>query len=226
MAIFVLMNYSVFNGKILGKIVWKCQAEVFGWLTSFINGQFNPVTDRTTCHRSLFQAYEFAMHFRTSRWDVTDYASVQGTTRGYGIHHTGDNDKWSGTSCALVEHSAWWFNNCHWADLNAQYYNIWAATWQNQQNECAPSEDSDQPGHAPSLIRVFAVRIMKAWVLSYPFSAQRRLWSDLADAQVCLSLRWAHSHFVGFFMSWLISRFNRISYFFHRGHHLVSVAWL
>ena len=24
---------------------------------------------------------------------------------------------------------------------------IWAASWQNQQNECAPSEDSDQPGH-------------------------------------------------------------------------------
>ena len=35
---------------------------------------------------------------------------------------------------------------------------IWATTWQNQQNECAPSEDSDQPGHPPSLIRVFAVR--------------------------------------------------------------------
>ena len=29
---------------------------------------------------------------------------------------------------------------------------IWAATWQNQQNECAPSEDSDQPGHLPSPI--------------------------------------------------------------------------
>ena len=26
------------------------------------------------------------------------------------------------------------------------------------QSECAPSEDSDQPGHPPSLIRVFAVR--------------------------------------------------------------------
>ena len=25
---------------------------------------------------------------------------------------------------------------------------------------CAPSEDSDQPGHLPSLIRVFAVRSM------------------------------------------------------------------
>ena len=28
----------------------------------------------------------------------------------------------------------------------------WAATWQNQQSGCAPSEDSDQPGHPPSLI--------------------------------------------------------------------------
>ena len=56
--------------------------------------------------------------------------------------------------------------------------NIWAMTWQNQQNECAPSKDSDQPGHPPSLIRIFAVRIKKAQALSYPLSAQRRLWSD------------------------------------------------
>ena len=40
-----------------------------------------------------------------------------------------------------------------------------------QQNECAPSEDSAQPGHLPSLIRVFTVRMKKAWVLSYPLSA-------------------------------------------------------
>ena len=39
---------------------------------------------------------------------------------------------------------------------------IWVATWQNQHSECAPSEDSDQPGHPPSLIRVFAVRMKKA----------------------------------------------------------------
>ena len=32
----------------------------------------------------------------------------------------------------------------------------------------APNEDSDQPGHPPSLIRVFAVRMKKHWVLSYP----------------------------------------------------------
>ena len=31
---------------------------------------------------------------------------------------------------------------------------------------CAPSEDSDQPGHSPSLIRVFAVRMKKHSVLS------------------------------------------------------------
>ena len=25
----------------------------------------------------------------------------------------------------------------------------WAASWQNQQSDCAPSEDSGQPGHRP-----------------------------------------------------------------------------
>ena len=42
------------------------------------------------------------------------------------------------------------------------------------------------------LIRVFAVCIKKAWVLSYPLSTQQSLWSDWADAQADLSLRWAH----------------------------------
>ena len=69
---------------------------------------------------------------------------------------------------------------------------------------CAPNEDSDQPGHPPSLIRVFTVRMKKASFLSYPLSAQRRLWSDWADAQADLSLRWAHTHFVGFFTRQLI----------------------
>ena len=51
---------------------------------------------------------------------------------------------------------------------------------------CAPSEDSDQPGHPPSLI---SRRLTVAWVLSYPLSAKRRL---------CLSLRWAHMPFCWF----------------------------
>ena len=72
----------------------------------------------------------------------------------------------------------------------------------NPTNECVPSEDSDQPVHLSSLIRVFAVRMKKAWILSYPLSAQQ--WSDWADAQVDQSLCWVHIHFVGFVMSWLI----------------------
>ena len=77
---------------------------------------------------------------------------------------------------------------------------------------CAPSEDSDQPGHPPSLIGVFAVRMKKAWALSYPLSAQRSLWSDWVDAQADLSLRWAHMPFCWFcheaahLISWLTNR--------------------
>ena len=44
----------------------------------------------------------------------------------------------------------------------------------------------------------------KHWVLSFPLSAQRKLWSDWADAQADLSLRWAHIQFVGFVVSRLI----------------------
>ena len=84
-------------------------------------------------------------------------------------------------------------------------HSIWATTWQNQQSDRAPSKGSDQLGHPPRLIRVFAVHMKKAWVLSYSYSAQPRLWSDWEDAQADLSLRWAHSHFVGFVMSRLIS---------------------
>ena len=58
---------------------------------------------------------------------------------------------------------------------------------------CAPIEDSDQSEHPPSLIRVFAVRMSIPRVLNYPFSTQRRPWSDWAlggYAQSYLSLRW------------------------------------
>ena len=50
----------------------------------------------------------------------------------------------------------------------------------------AASEDSDQLGHAPSLIRVFAVHMKKAWVLSYPLSAGRTI--------ILLVLSWGSSN--------------------------------
>ena len=84
----------------------------------------------------------------------------------------------------------------------------WTASWKKKKMACAPSEDSDQPGRPPCLIRAFAVRMKKAWVLSYPLSAQWKLWSDWANAQVALNLRWAHTHFVGFVMRRLIFNFK------------------
>ena len=49
--------------------------------------------------------------------------------------------------------------------------------------------------HPPSQIRVFAVHMKKPWALSYLLSTQQRLWSDLADAQADMSLRWARRSF-------------------------------
>ena len=45
---------------------------------------------------------------------------------------------------------------------------------------------------------VFTVRMKKAWVLSYPLSTLRRLWSDWVDAQADLSLRCGHRPFCWF----------------------------
>ena len=44
---------------------------------------------------------------------------------------------------------------------------------------------------------VFDVRMKKAWVFSYPLSAQRRLWSVWADAQIRLGIRLAESSLSG-----------------------------
>ena len=46
---------------------------------------------------------------------------------------------------------------------------------------------------SPSLIRVFTVRMKKAWTLSYHWAH-----SEDSDAQSDQSLRWVHSHIVGF----------------------------
>ena len=66
--------------------------------------------------------------------------------------------------------------NLTWSKLSEDTFShdvahIWAATWQNQQNECAPIRP---------VWSVFAVRIKKHWVLSYPW-AHCKDWSDWAD---------------------------------------------
>ena len=61
-----------------------------------------------------------------------------------------------------------------------------------------PSEDSDQSGHPPSLIIVFDVRSVGSLGPNFASGGQRWLWSDWADAQADLSLRWAHKSFCWF----------------------------
>ena len=85
------------------------------------------------------------------------------------------------------------FKNSCSIGVYKSWVNIWTATWQNQQSVCAPSKDSDQSGHplpiehtAKTLIRLGACPDWSA---------------DWAHAQTDLSLRWAHTHFVGFVMS-------------------------
>ena len=55
-------------------------------------------------------------------------------------------------------------------DIQYPIDHIWATSWQNRQNGmCAQPRLSS--GHLASLIRVFAFRMKKAWVLSYPLNA-------------------------------------------------------
>ena len=60
--------------------------------------------------------------------------------------------------------------------------------------------------HTPSLIRVFAVRMKKYWVLGYLFNTQWRHWSDWADAQADWVFAWHTCYFIGFVVLQLIYR--------------------
>ncbi|WAR30184.1 FIBA-like protein [Mya arenaria] len=32
-----------------------------------------------------------------------------------------DHDHWHYSNCAVLEHGAWWYNDCYYANLNGQY---------------------------------------------------------------------------------------------------------
>ena len=75
---------------------------------------------------------------------------------------------------------------------------IWTCARHNPRKcQVRPGKIQNQPGRPPSLIRVFAVRMKKPWVLSYPISAWWRLIWVFAG-RTCL-LVWfgcAQTHFV------------------------------
>ena len=84
--------------------------------------------------------------------------------------------------------------------MSLSTFSSWAASWQNKQNDCAPSEDSDLPislGIGP-VWSVFPVHSIGNSGPKLSSRGQRRLWSDWADAQADLSLRRAHMPFCWF----------------------------
>ena len=56
--------------------------------------------------------------------------------------------------------------------------NMWAAAWQNQQNDYAQSEDTDQLWHLPSLISLRCLR-EEPCTFSHPLSAQSSLGAQV-----------------------------------------------
>ena len=76
---------------------------------------------------------------------------------------------------------------------------LWAASWQNQQNDVHPAKTQISLGICP----VWSESSLSAW-RKLRSLATHWAHSEDADAQADLSLRWAHSHFVGFVMRWLI----------------------
>ena len=65
-----------------------------------------------------------------------------------------------------------------------------------------PSEDTDQPGHPPSLIRVFAVRMKNAWSLAtHWLHCEDSGQTGWMPRLIWVFAGWAYTHFVGFVMS-------------------------
>ena len=69
---------------------------------------------------------------------------------------------------------------------------------------CAPSEDSDQPGHPPSLIRVFAVRSVGSKRHKLPSCESKDSDQTGRMARLVWVFVGRTCHFVGFVMRWLI----------------------
>ena len=84
--------------------------------------------------------------------------------------------------------------------------------WHDETNKMSvcPAKTQISLGICP-VWSVFAVPLMGSYGPKLSSCGQRRLWSDWVDAQADLSLRWAHSHFVGFVMSRLNSCALRVT---------------
>ena len=111
-------------------------------------------------HASLIQAH--VVRCRCDNVSTQGWTIVANTTCIQArLHATGRNcGSFDGSVACYI--TPWFFQTAviarlplvssHRAGTRKATKDRWAATWQNQQSDCAPSEDSDQPGHPPSLI--------------------------------------------------------------------------
>ena len=114
----------------------------------------------------------------------------------------GQFSTWSKSVVTLAPNVAkdYWYIYCSHCSTR-RIYNFERFQTSSYQVKYEPHRDkTNKMACAPSLIRVFAVRLKGSKGPKLSSSGQGRLWSDWADAQADLSLRWAHSHFVGFVM--------------------------
>ena len=112
--------------------------------------------------RYSFRLYRWVMHYRcdnvsTQGWTIVAKTTcIQARLHACGTNGGSFDGSWA---CYITP----WFSrtaviarlplvSSHRAGTRKSTKDRWAATWQNQQSDCAPSEDSDQPGHPPSLI--------------------------------------------------------------------------
>ena len=69
----------------------------------------------------------------------------------------------------------------------------WAASWQNQQNDCASSEDSEQSGHPPSLISLRCALNGLLWTQAF-FMRTAKTLIRLGAHAIFLVLSWGGSN--------------------------------
>ena len=103
--------------------------------------------------------------------------------------------------------------------LNLDIENQWNKFPVHERNIIEPRHDkTNKMSVRPAKTRIsLGIGMKKAWVLRYPLSAQRRLWSDWADAQADLNLHWAHMPFCWFCHTAAhILEMNKITFLAHK----------
>ena len=95
---------------------------------------------------------------------------------------------------------AYWCRSCHYQIKRKHLKNNTVTAFKQDEFQVekmyllsfAPDQDSNQSAHPRNLIRVLIVRMKTLCFLGYPKCAQRRFWSDCANAQADMNLRLAH----------------------------------